>query len=149
MGKTLAIYPQGDADRDESERSGDESLSAAKTPPDPEVEAPKRRRTFSASYKRQILDEVDAAAHGQVGVILRREGLTSGNLGAWRAQLRRGTLEDKKRGRKPKTELEREIEDLRLRNAKLEAENEKLELIVEYQKKMAALMSDPIKETEK
>lgn len=106
-----------------------------------EVEIPKRRR-FSASYKQQILNEAESAPHGGIGEILRREGLTHAHLQMWRTQLRRGSLEGLKVGRKPKSELERENEQLKLKNMKLQSECEKLELIVEYQRKVGLLLGE-------
>lgn len=116
------------------------NIYSAKETPDPEIAAPKRRRQYSASYKKQILDEIEAASRGDVGKILRREGLTSSTISDWRRQFLRGTLVDAVRGRKRKSELEREIEALKAENAKLTKEKEKLEIIVHYQKKIAAMM---------
>lgn len=110
---------------------------------DTEVVAKPQRRNFPLAYKRSILEAVDAAKHGEIGVILRREGLTYNHLVLWRQQFKRTELEPVKRGRKPKSELERELEQLRLAHAKLESENQKLQLIVEYQKKLASLMRNP------
>jgi transposase len=112
--------------------------------PNPEVEKA-RRRSYTAEYKRLILREAEVCKEqGQVGALLRREGLYSSNLTAWRHQVERGTLDalsSKKRGpkaRKPDpsvrriTEQEKEIQKLR---AKLR----KAELIIDAQKKIAAI----------
>ena len=75
----------------------------AVSPPDPEVlERPKRRR-FTAEYRMSIVRQADACTHkGEVGALLRREGLYSSYLTQWRQQRDRGGLDvDKKRGRKP------------------------------------------------
>ena len=113
--------------------------------PNPEVPEKARRRNYTAEYKRLILREAEACKkQGQVGALLRREGLYSSNLTAWRHQVERGTLDalsSKKRGpkaRKPDpsvrriTEQEKEIQKLR---AKLR----KAELIIDAQKKIAEI----------
>ena len=120
--------------------------SGAKTVvPNPEVPEKASRRNYTAEYKRRILREAaDCKKQGQVGALLRREGLYSSNLTAWRHQVERGTLDalsSKKRGpksRKPDpsvrriTEQEKEIQKLR---AKLR----KAELIIDAQKKIAEI----------
>ena len=72
--------------------------------PDPElVEQPKRRR-FTAEYKLRILKEAEACSRpGEIGALLRREGLYSGHLSKWRRQREAGALEalERPRGRKP------------------------------------------------
>src|SRR5687767_6090338 len=72
---------------------------------DPEVKTKPERRHFSAEYKRRILEEADACTEpGQIGALLRREGLYSSNLTQWRQQMSKGALKalsPKKRGPKP------------------------------------------------
>ena len=72
--------------------------------PDPEVPEKAVRRSYTAEYKRRILREAEACKEqGQIGALLRREGLYSSNLTAWRRQAERGTLDalsSKKRGPK-------------------------------------------------
>jgi transposase-like protein len=91
-------------------------------PPDPEVPEKKRRRKFTAKYKLRILAEADSCAEpGQLGALLRREGLYSSNLTVWRRQREEGLLDalsPKKRGRKkkPKNPLAAEV-------ARLEKDN--------------------------
>ncbi len=116
---------------------------------DPEVlERPVRRR-FSAEYKASILDEADAcSASGEIGSLLRREGLYSSHLAGWRRQLRENGakgLRNKKRGPAPKpkasvreVQLERDNRTLAKRLAKAEA-------IIEFQKKVHALLGIPLK----
>ena len=74
---------------------------------DPEVKAKPERRQFSAEYKRRILEEADACTEaGQIGALLRREGLYSSNLTHWRQQLAEGSLKalsPKKRGPKARS----------------------------------------------
>jgi transposase-like protein len=94
--------------------------------PDPEVKATKPRRRFTAKYKLSILAEVDACiGKGQIGAILRREGLYSSNLITWRRQREEGILNGfspRKQGRKAK-----EINLLAKRVAKLERKNRELD----------------------
>ncbi len=111
------------------------------SPPDPEVPEKRPRRKFTAQYKLRILEEADACKEpGQIGALLRREGLYSSNLNTWRRQKEKGLLEalsPKKRGRK-----EKEKNSLAPRVAQLERENERLrnklkqaEIIIDVQKK--------------
>jgi transposase-like protein len=121
--------------------------------PDPEVpEQPKRRR-FSAKYKLRILREADACTEkGQLGGLLRREGLYHSHLTTWRRQREEGSLKGlapKKRGRKPNENRKSK------RDAQLESENRRLrkkleqaEAIIEIQKKVAALLGNPIESPE-
>jgi transposase len=112
--------------------------------PDPEVVPKAKRRKFSAEYKLRILDEVDSCTEpGQIGALLRREGLYSSHLTTWRRQRERGVLEalgPQKRGRKGKDELEREVSRLRRENERLQARLEQAETIIEMQKKLSHLL---------
>lgn len=128
------------------------------TPPDPEVVEKARRRTFSAEYNRfgklttglRMLREATACtASGEIGALLRREGLYSSHLTDWRRQRERGELEalsPKQRGRKAKA-----VDPVNTRLAQLERENARLlkrleqaEVIIEVQKKVAALLGSPL-----
>ena len=117
--------------------------------PNPEVPEKASRRSYTAEYKRLILKEAEVCKErGQVGALLRREGLYFSNLTAWRHQVERGTLDalsSKKRGpkaRKPDpsvrriTEQEKEIQ-------KLQSRLRKAELIIEVQKKIAEIFQLP------
>ena len=112
--------------------------------PDPEVVPKAKRRKFSAEYKRRILDEADSCTEpGQIGALLRREGLYSSHLTTWRRQRDRGliqALSPKKRGRKRKDELEREVARLQRENARLQASLEQAEMIIDVQKKLSKLL---------
>jgi transposase-like protein len=108
--------------------------------PDPEVVAQAKRRQFSAAYKRQIVAQADACtAPGEIGALLRREGLYSSHLSNWRRQLAAGTLGDPRRGR-PAEPLVAENAQLRRENARLRRELEKTQLIVDAQKKLAQVL---------
>lgn len=112
---------------------------------DPEVPAKATRRKFTAQYKRDILAQVERCEPGEVGALLRREGLYSSHLTTWRRQCEEGALAalgPRKRGRKPKV---RDAQTQRLEA--LERENEKLrqrlaqaETIIEVQKKVSTLL---------
>ena len=115
--------------------------------PSPEVPEKARRRRFEAAYKLRILAEADrCAVAGQLGELLRREGLYSSHLTSWRKQRDAGALEalaPKQRGRKPK----RKDDPLALERERLEHENRRLterlrqaETIIEVQKKVSELL---------
>jgi transposase-like protein len=114
-------------------------------PVDPQVVEKAQRRQFSAAYKLRILQETDACDAGQVGAILRREGLYSSHLSLWRRQRQAGQLAalgDHKRGR-PAVELNplsAEVEALRRENALLGQRLEQAERIIEVQKKISMLL---------
>lgn len=119
---------------------------AASKPPETEVTPRAERRTFTAAYKLRILEEADQGTQpGDVGALLRREGLYSSNLTRWRRQREQGQLQGltpSKRGPK-KTEHEetvQELEQLRREKAQLEERLEKAETIIEVQKKLSTLL---------
>lgn len=121
--------------------------------PDAEVVPKARRRTFTAAYKLRILEEADRCTEpGQIGALLRREGLYSSNLVTWRRQRRQGQLKaltPKKRGPKPDPR-EKEIAELRREKERLERRLEKAETIIAFQKKLSHLLGlseDPTSET--
>ena len=108
--------------------------------PDPEVLPQAKRRTFSASYKLRILQEADHCREaGDIGALLRREGLYSSHLTTWRRQREAGELAGlapRKRGRK-KDEQAAELATLRRENERLRQQLEQAELIIAVQKKLA------------
>ena len=114
--------------------------------PQNEVTPKAKRRRFSASYKLRILEEADRCTQpGQIGALLRREGLYSSNLTNWRRQRDQGqigALSPKKRGPKPAPDaaMARELTRLREQNQRLEHKLKKAELIIEVQKKVSALL---------
>ena len=123
--------------------SGRGARGAAGSPPDPElVERPKRRR-FSAKYKLEILEKAGACTKpGEVGELLRREGLYTSHLTYWRKQRRDGALKElgRPRGRKPADSRDREIAELRARAERVEAELAKAKKVVEIQGNVSALL---------
>jgi len=112
--------------------------------PDPEVVPKAKRRMFSAKYKLRILEEADRCTEtGQIGALLRREGLYSSHLTTWRRQRDKGVLKGlspQKRGRKRKDELEREVVRLQRENERLQASLEQAETIIDVQKKLSRLL---------
>lgn len=119
--------------------TGKESLSRV----DPEVKVKPERRRFTAEYKLRILKEADnCTGPGQIGALLRREGLYSSNLTQWRLQRAEGVLQaltPRKRG--PKVDpLAEENAALRQRVDRLEAELKRAETIIEVQKKVSELL---------
>lgn len=114
--------------------------------PDPEVVPRAKRRRFSAEYKLRILEEADACSErGQIGSLLRREGLYSSHLTTWRQQREQGQLDGlgpKKRGRKPSVDeaLAKELAELKRENQRLENRLQQAETIIEVQKKLSGLL---------
>ena len=111
--------------------------------PDPEVVVKPKRRQFTADYKRRILQEADACTQpGEVGALLRREGLYSSHLTTWRQQRQQGELQGlapAKRGRKIDPQGA-ELARLQRENAQLQAQVERAELIIDVQKKLSQLL---------
>jgi transposase-like protein len=109
--------------------------------PETEVGARPRRRRFSVAYKQSILEEADRCTEpGEIGALLRREGLYSSNLTTWRRQRERGELAGVKRGRKPASDEAKELKQLRRENARLKQKLEQAETIIEVQKKLSQLL---------
>ena len=116
--------------------------------PDPEVTERATRRRFTAEYKRRILREADACkGNGDLGLLLRREGLYSSHLATWRRQrdaIARVSLAPKKRGRTAKP-VDPRVKQLRWENARLKRRLERAEAIIEIQKKASELLGIPLK----
>ena len=163
-GNSLGVLPSGGlagAERSEGERSEPQRSaapakagagSASASRPDPEVVAKAKRRTYTAEYKQRILEEAEVAAatRGGLGALLRREGLYSSLLTYWRRERAQGILEaltPQKRGPKSKRDpLEEENQKLRRQNARLTEDLRKAHIIIDVQKKVAALLGNPIPE---
>ena len=112
-----------------------------------EVVAKGKRRQYSAEYKLRILREIDECQEkGEVGSLLRREGLYSSLVSKWREQRERGSLaglSGQKRG--PKVDPQaKEVERLQRENKRLREELERAELIIDVQKKVAQLLGVPL-----
>ena len=115
---------------------------------DPEVPAKAKRRQFSAEYRLRVLREADGCkAPGDVGALLRREGLYSSHLVLWRRQREAGALSglrSQKRGPKPKAQDPR-VKQLEKENARLQRRLKQAETIIEIQKKVAGILGIPLK----
>ena len=154
MKKTKISSPALSAERSEAERSEDERGATAggqvTDRPNPEVVASAKRRSFTAEYKQRILAEADRAkdAAGGIGALLRREGLYSSHLVTWRQERAAGILHaltPQKRGPKSKrSALGDENQKLRRENQHLSEELRKAEIVIDIQKKVAALLGRPI-----
>jgi transposase-like protein len=111
--------------------------------PDPEVAEVAKRRRFTAEYKIRILREADACkGDGDIGALLRREGLYSSNLTAWRRQrdaIAREGLTARKRGRKAK-QIDPRVKELERENTLLKRKLKRAEMILDIQKKASELL---------
>ena len=117
---------------------------------DVEVAAKPRRRRYTADYKQRILQEAEELAKvGGVGEMLRREGLYSSHLAAWRREREQGGLAalSRKRGRKasPDASASKEVRKLNSEVNRLRKSLAQAEAIIEVQKKIAGLLGIPLK----
>ena len=118
--------------------------------PDPEVPEKAQRRRFSIAYKLRILGEADHCSQpGEIGALLRREGLYSSQLTTWRKQRQEGTLSvlsPRKRGRKPVPEnsLTGRVTELERENVHLRQKLTQFQTIIEIQKKISGLLGIPL-----
>jgi transposase len=113
--------------------------------PNTEVVAKAKRKRFTAAEKLRILREVDACqGSGEIGGLLRREGIYSSYLTTWRRQRERGELDGlspQKRGPKPNPEAI-ELAKLRRENERLQERLRQAELIIDVQKKVAQMLKE-------
>ena len=140
----------------EAEERSDEASSApaqtVRPAPDPEVVAKPARRQFSAEYRLRVVEEADGCTEpGELGRLLRREGLYSSHLSTWRKARREGSLRGltaKKRGAKPKARnpLEGQVRELAAKVARLEGELDKAHTILDVQGKVAGLLGFSLKD---
>jgi transposase-like protein len=119
----------------------------ARQVPDPEVPAKAQRRKFTAEYKLRIVREAERCKEpGEIGALLRREGLYSSLLTAWRREVEQGTraaLRSKKRGPKARV-VDPRVKEVEQENARLRKRLEHAELIIAVQKKVSALLGIPL-----
>jgi transposase-like protein len=136
-------------DLEKKKKQTDKRSVDATDSPEIEVVAKARRRRFTVSYKLKILQEVDNAGSGEVGKILRREGLYSSHLAKWRQQRREGMLVARKRGPKPKMDehSRKELARLKRENARLNRRLNQAEKIIDIQKKISDILGIPLEET--
>ena len=127
-----------------------ESGNGAGIGSDPEISERPTRRRFTAKYKLRIVREAAACKEpGELGALLRREGLYSSHLAAWRKQMATGALKGlkaKKRGPQPSRDkaLQQKVSKLEKENTRLKRKLKEAELILEFQKKAADLLGIPL-----
>ena len=141
----------------EPERRGDERSEAVRSggsptderepgmvAPDSEVPARHARRRFTTAYKLEILRKADACTrHGELGALLRKEGLYSSHVVTWRRQRENG-LTPKTRGRKA-TRVDPQLKKLEQENRRLTSRLQKVEALLAFQKKVSELLQIPLK----
>jgi transposase len=139
------LRAEGHVEREKATMAG--VMAAGHVEREVEVVAKAQRRRFTAAYKRRVLQEAERCTKpGEIGALLRREGLYSSHLTTWRAARARGALAGdgaKRRGPKPKPsppEAKR-ILQLERENRRLRARAERAEALVEVQKKLSALLN--------
>jgi len=122
-------------------------------PPDPEVVATAKRRQFSGSERNRILAAADRCTEvGEIGALLRREGIYSSHLSTWRKQravAQRAAVEPKKRGRKadPAIAEARRVDELTRENGRLRHKLAQAHTIIDVQKKLCSLLGLPTDDT--
>ena len=143
----VAEGPEAEGARRATAAFGPSATSRA-TDPDPEVPAKVQRRQFTAAYRRRILKEADACQqHGEMGVLLRREGLYSSHLANWRRQREQGELvagRARRRGPTPKL-VDPRVKQLEVENRRLQRKLARAETIITLQKKVAEILGIPLK----
>ena len=134
-------------ERSEAPRSGGSPTierAAVPVPPDPEVSARHARRRFTTAYKLEMLQRADACTrHGELGALLRKEGLYSSHLITWRQQRSAG-LTAKKRGPKT-TVVDPRVKKLEQENRRLTARLQRAEALLAFQKKVSDLLGIPLR----
>jgi transposase-like protein len=139
------------AETEGARRASGVSATGARDVLDPEVAEKAKRRRFSAEYRLRIVREADSCTEpGEVGALLRREGLYSSLLTAWRRQRDEGALaglRSKKRGPKAKA-VDPRVKRLERENARLKRKLEQAETIIEIQKKVAGMLGIPLRTSE-
>ena len=157
MMTTIRMRDAAQSIGEEPERRGDERSEAPRSggsfpiepaglpvAPDPEVSARHARRRFTTAYKLELLRKADACTqHGELGALLRKEGLYSSHLITWRRQRERG-LTSRKRGRKP-VPVDPQLKRLEQENRRLTTRLQKADALIDFQKKVAALLQIPLK----
>ena len=150
MMSTIRMREAAQSIGEEPERRGDERSEAPRSggsfpiepggqpvAPDPEVSARHTRRRFTTAYKLEMLRRADACTgHGELGTLLRKEGLYSSHLITWRRQRERG-LTPKKRGRKA-VPVDPAMKKLEQENRRLTTRLKKAEALLDFQKNFRA-----------
>jgi transposase-like protein len=144
----VAEGPEVEGARRATGASGPSATLRAAPTPDPEVPAKVQRRQFTTEYRRRILKEADGCKkHGELGALLRREGLYSSYLANWRRQRDQGELvvgRARKRGPTPKP-IDPRVKHLEVENRRLQRKLARAETIITLQKKVAEILGIPLK----
>ena len=126
------------------------TMNASEVPPDTEVTSKAQRRRFTKEYKLTLLERADQCKDiGDIGRLLRQEGLYSSHLSTWRAQRREGTLVAlaRKRGpKKTKSDAERDNERLQREVERLRKKLTRAEKIIDVQKKLSEVLGIPLED---
>lgn len=125
--------------RSKQKRKSKAKPAADKPIPETEVREKARRRVFSAAEKTRILKAADEAAPGQLGALLRREGIYSSHLKKWREERATAALEPKKRGPQANP-LTAELRKLKAQNERLQKKLLQAEQIIDLQKKVSEIL---------
>lgn len=143
-----SVAEMKDAAETEGARRASGVSAGAGRAPDPEVVAKPKRRRFTAEYRLKILREADACkAPGELGALLRREGLYSSLLSTWRRQREEGALvalRGRKRGPKPKA-VDPRVKEQEKQIARLQRKLKQAEMIIEVQKKVHEILGIPLR----
>ena len=146
----VVVGPEAEGARRATAAFGPATTSHA-TDPDPEVPAKAHRRRFTAEYRLRILKQADACKKpGELGALLRREGLYSSLLTNWRRQREQGGLRemrDRRRGPKPRP-VDPRMKHLEAENRRLHRKLQRAETIITLQKKVAEILGIPLKPLE-
>lgn len=145
--RDVVVGAEAEGARRATGASGPMTTSRA-TDPDPEVPAKPERRRFSAEYRLRILKQADACKKpGELGALLRREGLYSSLLTNWRRQRDHGALREmrgRRRGPKPRP-VDPRVKQLEAENRRLQRKLQRAETIITLQKKVAEILGIPLK----
>ena len=143
----VAVEPEAEGARRATGASGSTATSRATTP-DPEVPAKAQRRRFPAEYRLRVLKQADACKKpGELGALLRREGLYSSLLTNWRRQREQGGLREMRERRRGPTvrPVDPRVKQLETENRRLERKLQRAETIITLQKKVAEILGIPLK----
>ena len=139
--------------KQEETMEASQGLAPSGAQPDPEVVATARRRQFTSGDKRRILEAADRCTQpGEIGALLRKEGIYSSHLTTWRRQRaadERAALAPQQRGRKadPAQAEDRRVRQLTQANDRLRRQLAQANAIIDVQKKLCALLGQPTDET--
>jgi transposase len=137
--------PEAEGARRATAAFGPPTTSRA-TPPDPEVPAKVQRRRFTAEFRRRILKEADGCKKpGELGALLRREGLYSSYLANWRRQRDHGELVAGRARQRGPTPVDPRVKQLEAENRRLQRKLARAETIITLQKKVAEILGIPLK----